>query len=42
MERLGATVIERIYPGMGHLINEDEREAIRLMLDAMIPSEGTR
>lgn len=42
MERLGATVTERIYPGMGHLINEDEREAIRLMLDAMIPSEGTR
>ena len=42
MERLGGVVSERIYPGMGHLINEDERESIRLMLDVMIPSETTR
>jgi phospholipase/carboxylesterase len=30
--RLGANVTERIYPGMGHTINEDEIEAVRGML----------
>jgi predicted esterase len=29
---LGAVVDERIYPGMGHTINEDEIEALRAML----------
>jgi predicted esterase len=29
---LGATVDERIYPGMGHTINRDELDAARLLL----------
>jgi predicted esterase len=32
--RLGAEVDERIYPGMGHTINQDEIEAVRAMLTA--------
>ena len=31
---LGASVDERIYPGMGHTINEDELEAVRSILRA--------
>ena len=30
--RLGALVDERIYPGMGHTINQDEIEAVRAIL----------
>ena len=30
--RLGATVDERIYPGMGHTINRDELDAVRALL----------
>jgi predicted esterase len=30
--RMGATVDERIYPGMGHVIVEDELEAVRQVL----------
>jgi predicted esterase len=30
--RLGGTVDERIYPGMGHTINHDELEAVRALL----------
>jgi predicted esterase len=30
--RMGATVDERIYPGMGHLVNEDEIHAIKEIL----------
>lgn len=30
--RLGAIVDKRIYPGMGHTINEDELEAVRRLL----------
>ena len=30
--RLQATVDERIYPRMGHTINEDELEAVRALL----------
>jgi len=32
MQRLGAAVSARLYPGMGHIINEDEIEAIRSVL----------
>lgn len=32
LARLGATVDERIYPGMGHLVNADEIEAVRSLL----------
>ena len=30
--RMGATVDERIYPGMGHTINQDEIDAVRTLL----------
>jgi glyoxalase family protein len=32
--RLGATVDERIYPGMGHLVNRDEIAAVTQLLTA--------
>ena len=35
MEGLDAAVVERIYPGMGHSINEDEVSHIQAMLAAM-------
>lgn len=31
---LGASVDERIYPGMGHLVNQDEVNAVRALLAA--------
>jgi len=35
LTRLGADVDTRIYPGMGHTINEDELVAVRAILQAM-------
>jgi phospholipase/carboxylesterase len=32
-QRMGATVTERIYPGMGHLVNEEELAFTRTLLD---------
>ncbi|MCA1586577.1 MAG: dienelactone hydrolase family protein [Acidobacteria bacterium] len=32
LEQLGARVDERIYPGMGHTINDDELRAVRRMM----------
>lgn len=34
--RMGAQVTTRIYPGMGHLINDDEIEQARRILDLLI------
>jgi predicted esterase len=34
LRRMGAIVDERIYPGMGHLVNEDEINAVRAILSA--------
>jgi predicted esterase len=33
---LGATVDERIYPGMGHTVNRDELDAVRQLLEARV------
>jgi predicted esterase len=33
--RMGAEVTERIYPGMGHQVNEDELEFARGLMDAV-------
>ncbi len=33
--RMGATVTERIYPGMGHLVNDDEIEWTRSLLSVL-------
>jgi predicted esterase len=38
LERLGAAVEARIYPGMGHTVNRDELDAAREILDdAFVP-----
>lgn len=34
-ERMGAQVTKRLYPGMGHLVNEDEVEFVRTVLDTV-------
>ena len=34
-ERLGAKVTTRIYPGMGHLVNDDEIAHAQVLLDAL-------
>ena len=33
--RMGAKVTERIYPGMGHTINDDELAAARSLMDQL-------
>ena len=35
-ERMGAAVTERIYPGLGHTVNEDEMEFVQGMLDGLV------
>ncbi|MGM0738474.1 MAG: alpha/beta hydrolase [Bacteroidota bacterium] len=35
-ERLGAGVTKKIYPGLGHTINEDELDHFRKVLDSVI------
>lgn len=35
MTQLGGAVTERIYPGMGHTINEDELDIVRDMMSAL-------
>ena len=37
-ERMGARVTTKIYPGMGHLINDDEIAHARALLDAVVTS----
>jgi phospholipase/carboxylesterase len=39
LRRLGADVTERIYPGMGHTINDDEVREVRKLLAGMGPRE---
>jgi predicted esterase len=38
LRRLGGEVDMRIYPGMGHTVNEDEVEAVRAIMRAVIES----
>lgn len=41
-ERMGATVTRRFYPGMGHLVNDDEVSFVRGVLDeALARPKGT-
>jgi len=35
-KRMGAVVTMRLYPGMGHIVNDDEVGAIRAMLAAVV------
>lgn len=38
MQRMGANVTERLYPGMGHTVNQDEIEFVRGMMKAITNS----
>ena len=38
--RMGAAVTERIYPGMGHLVNDDEIAFTRSLLQDILPPTG--
>jgi phospholipase/carboxylesterase len=35
-ERMGAAVTKRLYPGMGHTVNDDEMNEARKILDALV------
>jgi predicted esterase len=37
--RIGARVTRRLYPGMGHLVNDDEVTVVRGMLDEVLSQE---
>ena len=34
--RMGADVTARLYPGMGHLVNDDEIDFARLVMDEIL------
>lgn len=38
LERLGAEVELRVYPGMGHTVNTDEIEAVRALMEKVSPA----
>ena len=40
--RLGARVKRTLYPGMGHIVNNDEIAQVQSVLDDIIASPGTR
>jgi len=40
LEGMGARVTTRIYPRMGHTVNEDELEHVRAMMDALLAGSG--
>ena len=40
LERLGARVTERIYPGMGHTVNADELNAVQGLMHEVLTQRG--
>lgn len=40
LERIGADVDIRMYPGMGHTVNEDELEAVRSLMESVREANG--
>jgi dienelactone hydrolase len=36
LEKMGATVTMRLYPGMGHLVNDDEVSTVKAMMAAVV------
>jgi predicted esterase len=38
LERLGAEVTVRLYPGMGHTVNQDELDHVRSIMAALAPA----
>jgi predicted esterase len=39
LERLGGKVVVRLYPGLGHTVNQDELDRVRSMMAALTPSQ---
>jgi predicted esterase len=39
LERIGGSVTTRLYPGMGHMVNEDEIAEVRRMLGTILASD---
>jgi hypothetical protein len=37
---MGAVVTMKLYPGMGHLVNEDEIAEVRTMMEAVAGKAG--
>jgi len=40
IKHMGANVIVRLYPGMGHAVNDDEIEAVRTMMENVLEPVG--
>jgi predicted esterase len=40
-QRMGARVTERIYPGMGHLVNDEELDFTRKLLSDLLSAPGS-
>jgi predicted esterase len=40
LERLGGIVTMRLYPGMGHTVNDDEVEAVRGLIDGALAAHA--
>ena len=40
LRRLGSHVTERIYPGMGHTINDDEVKHVQSILAGLVQSSA--
>jgi phospholipase/carboxylesterase len=40
LRRLGASVDERIYPGMGHTVNDEELDVVRTLIGSPSPSRA--
>jgi predicted esterase len=38
LKRMGAHIILKLYPGMGHLVNDDEVGHVRAMMEAIVDS----
>jgi predicted esterase len=41
LERLGAKTTVKLYPGMGHLVNEDEIQHVRALMQAVLEASPT-
>ena len=42
LENMGARVTTRVYPGMGHTVNDDELEHVRAMMDVVLAAAPRR
>ena len=42
LRRLGGEVTKRLYPNMGHTVNQDELDFVRGMMAALVISPSSR